>query len=116
MVAYCSATEVAYLVHTDLDDTAIGILITLADAELDQMLGGSTLATNLLKLCSMMLTAILVAQRDPEATTLGSARIQYGSRVEDWRGRVWAIVKRNKAPVIKSSSYRKIDEDTRYPE
>jgi len=108
---------VKYLIHTDLDDTAIGNLITLADAELDQMLGSASLADDLLKLCSMLLTAILVARRDPEATTVGSARIQYGSRIEDWRTKVDGVIRRATGSRFKvhSSEYRKIDEDTRYP-
>ena len=116
-MAYCKSSDVKILVETTLDDELIEELIEISDADLDSMLGGSSLGTQLKKRCSMMLTAATIAEKYPRSYTVGSARIDMGTKIRDWRSQVRDIVARVKAgrAVIKSSKYQHIDEDVRYP-
>lgn len=116
-MAYCTAAEVKYLVHTGLDDTALGSLIDIVDVDLDDRLGSATLSDDLKKLCSMLLTAVLCADRDPESYALGEARIKYGNRIKNWEARVERIINKAKGAGMKvrATAYQHIDESSRYP-
>jgi len=119
-MSYCTADEVKLIVNTELDTSSISQLITLADTEVDLMLGvGWSGDTNTQKLISMLLTAALISDRDPESYAIGAARIQYGNRVSRWKDRAAEIASRAKSTAAKpprgASRYRKIDEAKRYP-
>lgn len=85
MTRYCTAPDVKVLIETTLDDEVIEELIDLADANLDEKLGGASLSTILKKRCSMMLTAAMIAERMPQTYSVGSIRISQGPRIENWR-------------------------------
>lgn len=93
-MVYCVAADVRLIIHTDLVDTDIEKLVVFSDEELDQKLGGASLSTDLKKNCSMMLTAMKIAERTPEAYSIGSVRMQHGKRAVNWRRSVNKIVAR----------------------
>lgn len=99
-MAYCTATEVRYVVHTGLGDLALGNLIAIVDKDLDDRLEGYTLSADLKKICSMLLTAILVRRRDPKAYTAGLAKIQYGDDLDDWQAWVDRVIRKAKGRLI----------------
>jgi len=84
-MAYCTATEVKYLINTSLDDTSIGNLIAIADADLDAMLDGASMSVTLKKGCSMRLTAVMIAQRQPQTQRIGEYSDSWGERIREWR-------------------------------
>ena len=87
-MAYCLPSDVRLLIHTDLEDTEIEDLIREADVELDGMLGGASMSSDLKKYCSKRLTAIVIARRDPVQYSLGGIRVDYGERIRDWNREV----------------------------
>ena len=91
-MTYCTDDDVRSIVVTGLTNPQIGALIVLVDAEIDLRLGGATLSSDLKKLCSMLKTAVLAAERDPETYAIGSARVTYGKRVQDWAARAETII------------------------
>ena len=93
---YCEPSEVRLLIHTGLTGEQLGLLIVSVDADIDDRLGTATLSDALKKLCSMLLTAVLAAERDPSTYAVGVARIQYGDRIEDWKARADRILKKAK--------------------
>lgn len=117
-MAYCIYGDVRNILHTSLIDANITAMIVLADARVDQMLGGTALSADLLKLMSMMVTASFIGPKDPSSYAIGLARVQYGTR-PNWMRQAQDIVDAEKAKTasnkIKSSEYRKINEDLRYP-
>lgn len=115
-VAYCTAADVKLIIETSLSDEDIGSLIALADDDLDEMSAGVTLSATDKKKCSIYLTAIKIAERQPTSYSVGSTRISHGDRSKEWEKKVWDIINQNKTPVVKSSEYQKIDEDLRYHE
>lgn len=115
---YCEPDDVLIIVSTGLTPAQIGTLIALADSDLDGKLQSNTMSSSDKKLCSMLLTAILVASRDPQAYSMGFAKVQFGDRIDRWEEKVDELVKRasGSRAKIRSSSYQKIDEDKRYGE
>lgn len=93
-MGYCKSADVRLVIQTALEDHEIDDLIELADTDLDEKLGGASLSDNLKKQCSMMLTAIMIAERTPQTYSIGSIRISQGPRIENWRKRVNRIVAR----------------------
>lgn len=84
-MAHTTAAQVAYFINTSVASGTITSMIALSDAELDGMLGGASMSTNLKALCSARLCAIMLAQRDPQARTVGGAEVDFGARIRDWR-------------------------------
>ena len=82
---YCTASDVRLLINTSLSDDDIGSLITLADAELDALLGGASMSSTLKKGCSMRLTAIMIAGRQPQQQRIGAYSEGWGGRIAEWR-------------------------------
>lgn len=117
-MAYCSAADVGLLIAHSMSSGDVDSLIALADKDLDDMLGAYTLSAELKKRCSSMLTAIMIADRQPKSYSAGSARISYGERIRRWQAKVDELVARATAArvQVKVSEYQKIDEDVRYPE
>ena len=76
-------------------------MITIADAELDAMLGGSSMASNVKKGCSMRLTALMLAQRDPEIRNLGGTNMVFQSRMTAWRKYVEDRVREAKIDTVR---------------
>ena len=113
---YCTDEEVKILIETSLEGHEIETLIALADADLDRMLGGTSMETSLKKKCSMMLSAAMISDKEPGSYSVGGVRIDQSKRAENWRSQVREIVASAKAgrAVIKSSKYQHIDESTRY--
>ena len=60
-------------------------MIVVADAELDAMLDGSSMSSNSKKGCSIRITALMLAQRDPELRTLGSVNMSFSKRMDAWQ-------------------------------
>lgn len=87
-MAYCTADDVKLLIRTNLSDANITSLIAQADADLDDMLGGASMSTTLKKSCSMRLTAIMIAQRQPTSSRILGASVTYGDRVKQWKQEV----------------------------
>ena len=87
-MAYCLPSDVRLLIHTDLEDSEIEDLIREADAELDEMLGGASMSSDLKKYCSKRLAAITIARREPAQYSLGNIRVDYGKRVAWWSSEV----------------------------
>lgn len=85
MIVYCTNAQVKYIINTDVDTGDIDNMITLADGELDIMLGGRSMGTNGKAYCSSRLVAIALANRDPETYTVGSQQTNMGSRVRRWQ-------------------------------
>ncbi len=84
----CTAADVRLLVDTSLEDTQIDSLITLSETDLDDMLQGSTMTTELRRLCTILLTASLVAEQTPKTKAVGELTIEYGNNPKTWRLRV----------------------------
>ena len=82
---YATAQQVQYFINTDVSSTDIGNMITIADAELDVMLDGSSMSTNAKAGCSARLVAIMLAQRDPESYNVGGSQMNYGARIKRWQ-------------------------------
>jgi hypothetical protein len=104
------------IVKTSLGNSDITELITLADDWLDIKIGTASLTANILKLCSMLKTAILIKSGDPTAYSTGFVRVQYGSTIENYEKVIDDIlsVQLSSRKQIKTSEYQKIDEDSRY--
>ena len=75
-MAYCTNSEVRYIIATGLSDAGLTALIVLADAEIDQR-GLGTLPANIAKQISMLITASLAAMND--VTSYGKADYEAGS-------------------------------------
>lgn len=89
MTAYCSAADVKLIINTTMGDTDIGTLIGLADAEIDAR--GLDFATDVKKQISMLITASLIALRDPNQKAIGEYREQFITASE-WRTRVEDLI------------------------
>lgn len=116
-MAYCDSDDVKMIISTSLADASITELVAIADADIDDKLGGATLSTALLKKCSMMLTAAMIAEGNPKNYTVGEAKVDMGNRAKSWRAEAELTISRAKATIrttVKSSSYEHIDEDARY--
>lgn len=94
MTRYCDASDVKLIIATELESYDIEELIDMADRDLDKRLGGASLDTDLKKDCSMMLTAIKIAERTPQTYSIGSIRISQGARIENWRKSANKIIAR----------------------
>lgn len=84
-MAHSTNAQVLYLINTSVSTGDIDNMITLADAELDALLGGASMDANLLALCSARLVAIMLAGRDPNARSVGGSEMDFGQRVNQWR-------------------------------
>lgn len=115
-MAYSSAADVKTIIETSLADASITELIAIADADIDDLLSGTSLGATLKKKCSMMLTAAMIAEGNPKNYSVGDARVDMGNRARSWRAEVHRTISEAKAArrTVKSSSYQVIDEDGRY--
>lgn len=117
---YCEPEDVKLIIETSLTPDEIGRLIYQADKDLDNMLGSSTMDDELKKRCSSLLTAIMIADKQPKDYTTGSTRISHGEgRIKRWKAKVDELVARatsSRRSVVKSSAYQVINEDRRYPQ
>ena len=107
-MANCTFTDVRRIISTDLQDSDITELITLADEEITNR----EVAKNL-KLVSMLFTASYIAVRDPESRGIGEYR--EANTPNAWRElaeKVIASSERPAAPYTKSTSYKAVKEDT----
>lgn len=118
-MSYCIPADVRLHIDTEMLTDEIEDLITLADEDLDTRLGGHTLSDNLKKTCSALLTAVMIADKQPKTYGAGSVRISHGeARVNRWLQKVEGIIAQatsSRSSKVKSSTYRKIDENRRYP-
>ena len=99
-MAYSTATEVKYLINTSVADATITNMITIADAELDTLLDGSSMSDNSKKGCSMRLTALMLAQRDPEIRRFGGTDFEMKQRLADWKAYVDEQVRMAKTDTV----------------
>lgn len=115
-MVYSDADDVRMIIETSLADASITELIAIADADIDDMLSGTTLGTALLKKCSMMLTAAMIAEGNPQNYSVGDARVDMGNRAKGWRAEVTRTINKAKAArvTIVATAYQHIDEDERY--
>ncbi len=74
-MAYCTYTDVRYIIHTSLEDADITALIVLADAEIAAR-GLTTLGSDVLKTISMYLTADMIQPETTRSTTTASLNAQ----------------------------------------
>lgn len=105
------------VINTNMDVDDIAKIIIQSDEELDTRLNGATMSATNKKRCSSLMTAIVIAESMPESYTVGSTRISFGSRIRRWEARVDALVDTataSAAVIVKSSTYQKIVEDSRY--
>ena len=118
-MAYCKPADVRLHIDTEMEPGEIEDLIVLADEDLDIRLGSHTLTDDLKKSCSALLTAVMIADKQPKTYGAGTVRISHGeARVTRWLNKVEVIVAQatsSRGAVVKSSAYRKIDENRRYP-
>ena len=114
-MAYCTATDVRLIIETSMETDDITSLIILADDEVDEMAEGVTLSDVDKKRCSMYLTAIMIAEKQPSSYTVGSVRINMKDRSARWLKKVQDIINDNRTIPVKVTSYQKIDQDSRYP-
>ena len=89
------------LINTDVTTADIDSMITLADAELDVMLDGSSMSTNGKSYCSARIVAIALATRDPETFTVGSSQTNFGARAKLWQEQVDRRVREAKIDTIR---------------
>ncbi len=115
-MSYCKPSDVLLIIDSGMDPDEIEDLITLADDDLDKMSAGVTLDEADKKKGSMYLAAIMIAEKQPTSYTVGTARVTHDGRAERWRAKVQDIIRQNKKTLqVVSSTYQKIDENTRYP-
>ena len=91
-MANCVYSDVRLIIDTDLEDTEITTLIDLADAEITGR-GMNTRSSSLRKVISMLLTASLIAGRDPKSRGIG----EYSDTLmtpKDWRDLAESTVKK----------------------
>lgn len=112
-MVYSTPDEVKLIIETSMSDDDITLLIVLADDEVDGM-GGAALSDVDKQKCSMYLTAIMIAEKQPSSYSVGTVRINMRDRTARWLQRVKDIIDENRTIPIKSSTYEKIDEDARY--
>lgn len=100
-MAYVTVQEVQYFINTEVSSTDITNMITLADAELDIMLGGSSMSGNVKTACSARIVAMMLAQRDPETYTVGSSQTNFGRQITRWDKYVKARVREAKIDTVR---------------
>jgi hypothetical protein len=80
---YCTYVDVRDIIETSLPDVRITALIALADAEIDGKYMDTRPADEL-RLISMLITASLIAGREPSSRSTGGASETYRS-ADSWR-------------------------------
>lgn len=88
-MAYCTAANVKLIINTELSDVDIGTLIGMADAEIDAR--GLDFAVAVKQQISMLITASLIALRNPSDKAIGEYRETIISPI-DWRTRVEDLI------------------------
>lgn len=82
-MVYSTYTDVRRIIETSLADVDVTALIVLADAEIDAR-GLNSRPTNVVKLISMLITASLIAIREPSSRATDGVSESYMS-AQDWR-------------------------------
>jgi hypothetical protein len=115
-MAYCSASDVREIIHTSLTDSEIDSVIEMSDALIIRRIGTQSTTDKVIKKLSMLITARTIKTRQPQSLATGEYREESGNLLETWGNEIEEIYRLYKIPIIKSSEYRHIDEDQRYPE
>jgi len=118
MTRYCKSSDVKMWITTSVDDELIEELIDQASGEIDKRIGAqSTSDVSVKKLCALIVAYGMMLQR-PQSETLGERRVDRGKTLELWMNEIERLYRlcSTSGSIIKSSSYRVIDEDVRYPE
>ena len=115
-MAYSTAADVRRIIHTSLTDSDIASIIELSDAQIDKRLGTQSTSDKVIKKLSMLITARTIKQRQPDSVVVGEYKEAQGDLMEVWRRKINELYRLYEPPMMVSSDYRNIDEDTRYPE
>jgi type II secretory pathway predicted ATPase ExeA len=115
-VPYSTPTDVRRIIHTVLTDADIAAVIELCDAQIDKRLGAQSTTDKVIKKLSMLLAARTIKGRQPNTVAIGEYRDSQGDLMETWRREIEELHRLYEPPLVASSEYRHIDEDTRYPE
>jgi Txe/YoeB family toxin of Txe-Axe toxin-antitoxin module len=115
-LAYSTAADIRRIIHTSLTDSDIALIIELSDAQIDRRLGTQSTSDKVIKKLSMLITARTIKQRQPDSVAVGEYKETQGNLMEVWSREINEMYRLYEAPVMVSSDYRHIDEDTRYPE
>lgn len=118
MTRYCKSSDVKMWITTTVDDELIEELINQASAEIDKRIGAqSTSDASVTKLCALIVAYGMKIQR-PQSETLGERKVDMGKTLDLWMKEIERLYKlcSTSGSIIKSSAYRVIDENVRYPE
>jgi len=115
MTNYCKASDVKMWVTTTVDDELIEELIEQASAEIDRRVGAqSTSDAAVKKLCALIVAYGMKIQR-PQSEALGTRRVEMGVTLELWGKEIERLYRLYHTPIVKSTDYAVIDEDSRFP-
>ena len=115
-MVYYAAADVRLIIHTTLDDddSEIESIIATSDAWIDKLLGSQSTSDALIQRLSILLTARAIKTRQPTATVVGEYRETHDP-AKVWSEEIKEIIRLYRTPKVKGSTYRRIDEDMRYP-
>ena len=112
---YSSASDVRFIVDTNLTDAQITTIIAMSDAEIDRMIGVQSTPGELVKKLSALITAHAVRTRQPQSLAVGEYREDAGDVMEVWERETERIYRLLGSVSVKASGYAHIDDDERYP-
>ncbi len=116
MARYCTALDVKMWVSTTIDPELLEELIDQVSGEIDKRVGAQSESDSVItKLCALIV-AYGIKLQYPQSETLGATRkIDMGRTLELWDKEIQRLYKLYKTPIIKTSEYASIDEDSRFP-
>jgi len=114
MVVYCTATDVKMWVKTTLDDELIDELIEQASAEIDKRIGVQSTSDKAIKKLCCLIVAYGIKIQHPQSEALGTRRVEMGRTLEHWRDEIDRLYRLYHTPIVKTSKYASIDEDSRF--
>ena len=115
-MAYCTASDVREIIHTDLTDTEIGSIIEMSDALIIRRLGTQSSTDLVIKKLSMLISARTIKTRQPQSLAAGEYREDSGDVLNLWGAEIEVMYRLYRSSAFKASEYQHIDEDERYPE
>jgi Txe/YoeB family toxin of Txe-Axe toxin-antitoxin module len=115
-LAYSTAADVRRIIHTSLTYSDITAIIELSDAQIEKRLGTQSTSDKIIKKLSMLITARTIKQRQPGSVAVGEYKETQGDLMEVWSREINELYKLYEPPIMVSSDYRHITEETRYPE